>query len=270
MTMIVAVLQARFSSSRLPGKVLKPILGKPMLALQVERIKRVKLIDKLIIATSDGAEDDKISELCEEINTECFRGSLDDVLDRFYQAVRLSNPEHIVRLTGDCPLCDPILIDTLIDFHLAGNYDYSCNTLRPTYPDGLDIEVCRFSCLATAYQEAFLPSHREHVTQFMHRQPERFKIGDYQSDVDRSDLRWTVDEQLDFELVTKIYESLYPQHPDFTTQDILNWLEANPEWRDYNTRYQRNEGLTKSLLADIDYMSHHTQFEYILKPTQFD
>jgi spore coat polysaccharide biosynthesis protein SpsF len=253
--MIITILQARFSSSRLPGKVLKPILGQPMLALQIERIKRAKSIDKLIVATSHHNEDSEIAELCENLGVECFRGSLDDVLDRFYQAARMYFPEHIVRLTGDCPLCDPLLIDNIINFHLSGEYDYSCNTFSPTYPDGLDVEICRFSCLEIAHREAILPSHREHVTQFIHKQPEKFKIGDYQSNVDHSNLRWTVDEQLDFELITKIYESIYPQNSDFTTDDILDWLDLNPECKTYNTRYQRNEGLTKSLLADKDFVS---------------
>lgn len=252
--MIIAILQARFSSSRLPGKVLKPILGKPMLALQIERIQRAKLLDRLIVATSDYAEDNEIAELCKKVDIECFRGNLNDVLDRFYQAAKLYSPEHIVRLTGDCPLCDPLLIDTVVEFHLADEYDYSCNTLVPTYPDGLDVEIFRYSCLEIAHQEAILPSHREHVTQFMHKQPERFKIGDYRGNIDRSDLRWTVDEQLDFELISKIYESIYQQNSGFTTEDILDWLEINPEWKVYNTLYQRNEGLMKSLLVDKDFI----------------
>jgi spore coat polysaccharide biosynthesis protein SpsF len=253
--MIIAILQARFSSSRLPGKVLKTILGKPMLALQIERIRGSKLVDKLMVATSDYDEDNKIAELCEEVELECFRGSLNDVLDRFYQAAMPYSPEHIVRLTGDCPLCDPLLIDQLIKFHLSEDYDYSSNTDIPTYPDGLDVEVFKFCCLKIAHEEGVLPSQREHVTPFIHQQPDRFKLGSYHSKIDRSHLRWTVDEQLDFELITKIYESLYPHDPAFTTENILNWLQNNPEWEAYNTRYQRNEGLSKSLLADKAYSS---------------
>jgi spore coat polysaccharide biosynthesis protein SpsF len=235
--MIIAILQARFSSSRLPGKVLKPILGKPMLELQIERIKRAGLIDRLIVATSNLGDDDPIDD----------------------QAVKLSSPLHIVRLTGDCPLCDPLLIDRLIEFHLGEDYDYSSNTDIPTYPDGLDIEVFKFGCLKIAHEEGVLPSQREHVTPFIHQQPHRFKLGSYRSKIDRSHLRWTVDEQLDFELITKIYESLYPRDPEFTTDDILDWLQNNPEWRDHNTRYQRNEGLSKSLLADRAHSLNRSQ-----------
>jgi len=248
--MIVAVLQARFSSSRLPGKVLKPILGKPMLALQIERIQRSQCIDHLIVATSDRGQDEPIATLCDQLGVECFRGSLEDVLSRFYQATQAISAQQVVRLTGDCPLCDPALIDRLIEFHLDGSYDYSSNTIVPTYPDGLDVEVIRFCCLKQAHQEAVLPSHREHVTQFIHQQPQRFKLGDYRDLVDRSSLRWTVDEPLDLELISKIYESLYLQNPNFTTQDVLDWLYAHPKWLTHNHCYERNQGLTKTLAAD--------------------
>jgi spore coat polysaccharide biosynthesis protein SpsF len=248
--MIIGVLQARFSSTRLPGKVLKLILSKPMLALQIERVQKASSIDRLIIATSHLADDDPIEALSKSINVECFRGSLDDVLDRCYQAVRTKSPQHVVRLTGDCPLCDPLLIDAVVEFHVSGDYDYSSNTIDPSYPDGLDIEVCRFSTLNIAQQEATLHSHREHVTQFIHQQPSRFKLGNYQGEIDRSHLRWTVDEELDFQLVTEIYQALYPTNPSFTTDDILAWLDSHPEWYDFNTHYQRNEGLLKSLAMD--------------------
>jgi spore coat polysaccharide biosynthesis protein SpsF len=252
--MIIGVLQARFSSSRLYGKVLKPIVGKPMLALQIERIQRSKLLDRLIVATSNIDDDQPIASLCIDMGVEYFRGNLSDVLDRFYQASKLYSPQHVVRLTGDCPLCDPQLIDALIQFHLNGGYDYSSNTIAPTYPDGLDVEAFSFSCLKTAHQEGRLPSHREHVTPFIHQQPQRFKLGNYKNDTDLSSLRWTVDEQLDLDLITKIYESLYPSNPEFTTKDILTWLQAYPEWKIYNTQVQRNEGLTKSLLADRSFV----------------
>jgi spore coat polysaccharide biosynthesis protein SpsF len=253
--MIIAILQARYSSSRLPGKVLAPILGKPMLAHQIDRVKKSQKIDRVIVATSNLAMDDPIANLCREMDIECFRGSLDDVLDRFYQAVVTHQPDLVVRLTGDCPLCDVRTIDRAIEFQIEGNYDYASNTIEPTFPDGLDVEVCRFTVLAEAHQQAVLPSHREHVTQFIHQQPDRYKLGNYRGQVDLSHLRWTVDERLDLELVTKIYESLYPTNPDFSTLDILTWLKQNPVWENYNTRYERNEGLLKSLAADREFLS---------------
>lgn len=252
--MIIAVLQARLSSSRLPGKVLKPILDQPMLALQIERIKRSQLIDQLVVATSTSPEDEQISKLCQEIEVVSFRGSLDDVLERVYQAAKPYSPTYLVRLTGDCPLCDSELIDQVIQFHVDGNYDYSSNCLIPTYPDGLDVEICRFQCLEIAEKEATLPSHREHVTPFINQQPDRFKLGNYQHDQDLSYLRWTVDELADFELVRQIYTNLYPQNPSFNMRDILDWLYQHPEWQTHNSKYERNEGFTKSLLADQEFL----------------
>jgi len=165
--MILAILQARVSSTRLPGKVLKPILGMPMLLRQIERVKQAKLIEQLLVATSDDKSDDPIEQLCRENDIACFRGSLDDVLDRFYQAAKPYQPDHIVRLTGDCPLIDPQLIDEVVVFCLSGDYDYVSNAFEPTYPDGLDVEVFRFPCLQQAWEEAELPSEREHVTLFI-------------------------------------------------------------------------------------------------------
>ncbi|HIK04476.1 MAG TPA: glycosyltransferase family protein [Trichormus sp. M33_DOE_039] len=255
--MIIAILQARVSSSRLPGKVLKPILGVPMLFHQIERIKRSKMIDRLLVATSTDPTDDLIEKYCQQRDVECFRGKLDDVLDRFYQAANSISPEHIVRLTGDCPLCDPELIDKIIIHHLSGDFDYTSNTITPTFPDGLDTEVFRFSCLKQAWQEAKLPSQREHVTPFIHSQPNRFRLGIYKQNTDLSYLRWTVDEPLDFDLVAKIYTALYPSNPRFSTQNILNLLEQNPDLKTFNTCYPRNEGWQKSLISDEIFISQN-------------
>lgn len=249
--MILAILQARVSSSRLPGKVLKPLLGVPMLLRQIERLKKSRKIDRLLVATSTESSDDPIEKLCKEHELVCYRGSLNDVLDRFYQAVRGYNPDHIVRLTADCPLTDAKLIDDVIGFYLDGGFDYASNAIQATYPDGLDMEVFRFSCLEQAWREARLPSQREHVTPFIHQQPLRFRIGHYKNTDDLSHLRWTVDEPKDFELVSRIYEALYPGNPDFTTQEILELLEKQPELVNWNTTHQRNEGYQKSLQADL-------------------
>ena len=143
--MILAILQARFSSSRLPGKVLKSILGKPMLLHQIERIQNSKRIDKLVVATSIEKSDNVIEEICLDNDIEVFRGSLDNVLDRFYQCAKLYNPEHIVRLTGDCPLVDWQAIDQTIQYHVKGKYDYVNNRSKPAFPDGLDVEVITYS-----------------------------------------------------------------------------------------------------------------------------
>lgn len=248
--MILAVLQARVSSTRLPGKVLKPIMGVPMILRQIERITRVKSIDKLVVATSKDKTDLPLAELCEKHNINCFRGELNDVLDRFYHVAKQYNPEHIVRLTGDCPLADPQLIDQVIAYYLNGDFDYVSNTIKPTYPDGLDVEIFNFPSLESAWREAILPSQREHVTPFLYQHPERFKIGSFKNDIDLSDLRWTVDESADFALVSKIYEGLYPINPYFVTTDILDFLDKNSELKRVNAHHSRNEGYLKSLNKD--------------------
>jgi spore coat polysaccharide biosynthesis protein SpsF len=248
--MILAILQARMSSTRLPGKVLKPILGKPMLQLQVERIKRSQRIDRLIIATSADAADDVIEVFCEQNLISCFRGSLDNVLDRFYQAAKKYSPDHIVRLTGDCPVIDPTLIDQVIDHHLTSQADYTSNSNPPTFPDGLDVEVCTFEALKKAWQEAGLPSQLEHVTSFIHQQSNVFKIKIFSSERDLSHHRWTVDQIEDFEMITQVFKTLYPINPNFTKDDILTFLASHPEVMEINNQITRNEGYEKSLLKD--------------------
>lgn len=256
--MILAILQARVSSSRLPEKVLKQLLGVPMLLRQVERLNKSRKIDQLLVATSTEPSDDPIESLCKENNIACYRGGLNDVLDRFYQAAKLMKPEHVVRLTADCPLTDAKLIDDVIQFYLDGGFDYASNAVQATYPDGLDMEVFRYGCLERAWQEATLPSQREHVTPFIYQQPQLFKIGHYKNSSDLSHLRWTVDEPKDFELVTMIYEALYPKNPDFSTQDILQLLDQRPELEHWNTAHQRNEGYQKSLEADLSLTANST------------
>ena len=247
MTNILAIIQARVSSSRLPGKVLKPILGKPLLVYQIERVLQSRRIDQLVIATSTDPSDDDLENLCHQINIPCFRGSLNDVLDRFYQVAKSWQPQHVVRLTGDCPLIDPEILDAVIEYYFTGGgYDYASNAIQPTFPDGLDVEIFRFSILEKAWKESILPSQREHVTPFIHQQPERFRIGHYRNAEDLSHLRWTVDEPEDFELVTRIYEALYPVNPEFRMMDVLALLQQRPDLAAINQKYERNEGMKKS------------------------
>ncbi len=245
--MLPAILQARTSSTRLPGKVLKPILGHPMLSLQIERIQRSKKIEKLIVATSNDRSDNDIENLCINIQIPCFRGSLDDVLDRFYQTATQYKPEHVVRLTGDCPLIDPEIIDKVINFYFEGDFDYATNSMVPyTFPDGLDVEVFSFTVLEKAWHEAILPSHREHVVPFIRQHPEMFKVGYYKNEVDLSHLRWTVDEPEDFEFVSQIYKELYPQNPTFITEDILELINRKPLLLEINSHVERNLVAKKS------------------------
>jgi spore coat polysaccharide biosynthesis protein SpsF len=248
LTKVLAILQARVSSSRLPGKVLKPICGRPMLQHQLDRVRRARSVDGFIVATSTEPSDDGIAALCESASVPCFRGSLHDVLDRYYQAALPFRPEYIVRLTGDCPLADPDLIDRVVAFMIAGGYDIA--GAATTFPDGLDVEAMRFDVLEQAWREAVKPSDREHVSLYIVRQPDRFRVGGCHSDVNLSHMRWTVDEPEDFELVSRIYEALYAGNPSFTTKDVLDLLDAQPELLALNRRFQRNEGLARSLACD--------------------
>lgn len=251
--MILAILQARCSSTRLPGKVLKPILGEPMLVRQIERLRHAKRIDRLLVATSTDSSDDPLAALCERHGISCFRGSLDDVLDRFYRAALSYQPEHVVRLTGDCPLTDPAIIDAVIALHLRESHDYSSSAIDLTFPDGLDAEIMRFACLEQAWREAGLPSEREHVTLFIYRRPERYRIGSYKGVCDFSHYRWTVDEPQDFEFVTRIYERLYSENRVFGMDDILALLESDPALAVINAGIERNVGLKKSIEKDMQF-----------------
>ena len=246
--MILAIVQARCSSSRLPMKVLKPILNKPMLLHQIERLQHSDLIDKIVVATSTSTSDDVIEEMCLANNIGVFRGSLDNVLDRFYQCAMVYNPEFIVRLTGDCPLIDWQVVDQTIDYFVNGSFDFV--ETSPNFPDGLDTEIITLASLHTAWKEAMLPSEKEHVTQFIVNRPKKFRNGVFEPTEDLGHLRWTVDEPEDFEFVQKIFHMLYKDNPVFVSQDILNILKRNPLLANMNSGFTRNEGLEKSLAED--------------------
>lgn len=247
--MILAVLQARVSSSRLPGKVLRQLLGQPMLLRQIERIHRCTAIDKLVVATSTDASDVPLVDACATWGVDCYRGPLDDVLARFVQAAAPYAPEAVVRLTGDCPLIDWTVVDAVIDLYRSSHCDYASNVDPPTYPDGLDVEVIRWSALQEAATEALLPSEREHVTPFIRAHPDRYRRVNMRAPIDLSQLRLTVDEPADFAAVERIYGHLYPANPAFGTDDVLALLRARPDLI-VNGYITRNQGFLKSLEAD--------------------
>jgi len=257
--MILAILQARLSSTRLPGKVLKPILGRPMLELHLERLARSTMIDKLIVATSDRGDDTPIADLCHKLGVICYRGSLSDVLDRYYRAAKPYTPDIVVRLTGDCPLADPAVIDAGIEYFLKHSFDYVSNCVERSFPIGLDFEVFRYSCLESAWRESVLPSEREHVTPFIKNHPEQFAIGHFMNTVDLSHHRWTVDEPDDFVFVTAVYDALYANTPGFTTNDIIALLDEHPELTRINYHIEHGEGYRKSLREDEVYLSAKNQ-----------
>ena len=251
----VAIVQARTASSRLPGKVLLPIMGVPMLVRQIDRLNRSREIGRLVVATSTDASDDPILDACDRAAVACFRGSPTDVLDRVVQAARPHRPESVVRLTGDCPLTDPSVVDQAIRMFDTGGYDYVSNITPPTFPDGLDVEVIRFECLEEAAKEATAPSHREHVTVFIRMNPARYRLGNLAWSIDLSHLRWTVDEPGDFEFVRRVYERLHPSKPDFTIDDVLCLIREDPAMDAINGRSNRSETVKKVLQADADYLA---------------
>lgn len=242
--MILAILQARMSSTRLPGKVLRPILGSPMLSYQINRVKQSQLIDKLVLATSDDVSDLPLLELGNNLGIEVFQGSLDDVLSRFYHCAKKYHATHVVRLTGDCPLSDAAIIDQVITQHLANQADYSSNCHPATFADGFDVEVMTFKALELAYQRAKTQAMREHVTLYLAHH-DYIKRSNLATEPDTSHYRVTVDCQDDFDLVSAIFVAMIQENQDYSYEQVINWLNHNPELSQLNQALQRNEALLK-------------------------
>lgn len=226
--MIIAILQARMSSSRTPGKVLRPILGQPMILRHLERLKRAATLDRIVVATSIGSDDDAIEEVASGAGFDVFRGSLDDVLDRYVQAARRYVPDHVVRVTADCPLADWTLLDRIVRTHLASEADYTSNTLPLTWPNGLNVEVVRTDALERAWRDSSAPYDREHVTPYVKRE-DGFRRTAVLRAPDLSQLRWTVDYPDDFAMVEQAYNALYPTKPDFDGDDLHAFFRDHPE-----------------------------------------
>jgi spore coat polysaccharide biosynthesis protein SpsF len=240
------MLQARMGSTRLPGKVLKPILGKPLLAYAVERLNQVSQAFELWVLTSRLASDDPIEHWCQEHQIRCYRGSENDVLDRFYKAAQLTQANWILRVTGDCPLIDPDVIDVMLSTLQAIEKtnpsdmpDYLSNTLERTFPRGLDAELVRKSSLEKAWKEAALPEEREHVTPYIYRHPELFQLTQYSQETDYSQMRWTVDTPEDFKLIEAILTEFAPNTLSFRQNDILSLLEKHPDWLLWNAHVEQ-------------------------------
>lgn len=237
------ILQARMNSERLPGKVLTQLLGRPLLEYQIDRVERVKFPHELMLATTLNSADDPLAEFCEKKGVACYRGSESDVLGRYAEAAVICSAEAIVRLTGDCPLIDPDVIDRVVGRFLenADKVDYVSNVLKRTFPRGLDCEIFSAAALTRAHETAALPSEREHVTLFMIRHPELFRLMGVENDADESRHRWTVDTSEDFELVRRILTELLPVQPRFGMKDILKLVAAHPDWEIVN-RLVRQKG----------------------------
>lgn len=219
------------SSSRLPGKVMKPILGRPVLALLIERIKVIKLIDEIVIATTINKNDDILERLSRDIGVGCFRGSEEDVLARVLGAAKSVNADLIVEITGDCPLVDPGIITGCIKLLLEGRYDYVSNVYsEQTFPDGLAVQVFPVKILEEISLLTDDPADREHVSLYIYSHPEKYRLKNYPA---RGELYWpdlavTLDTQQDYELIKIIFEELYPKNPAFTIYDIVRFLRHSP------------------------------------------
>lgn len=243
---VVAIIQARVGSTRLPRKTLKQILGKPMLWHIILRVKAAKSISKIVVATSDKHTDRKIVEIAKQLGVETFAGSEEDVLDRFYKAAKKHKADTVVRITADDPFKDPVIIDKIVSIFLKERkkIDYVSNTIKPTYPEGLDVEVFSFTILEKAWKEATSKFDREHVTSYIWRNPQKFKLlnVEYEGD-DLSSLRWTVDTTEDLDFAKEVYERLYDKDQMFLMEDILDLLNKHPEMGRINEKVERRASL---------------------------
>jgi len=241
---VVALIQARMGSTRLPGKVLKPLCGRPVLAHVLERVHLCRRLDDVWVATSNHSADDAIANACRDWEVPCFRGSEDDVLDRFYSAANAAEAETVVRITADCPLFDGWLLEDMLRVFTETNtpvvkVDYLSNVLERRYPRGLDAEIFTFAALAQAHREAQQPREREHVTPYIYGHPDIFRLYSYKGPEDWSHYRWTLDTPEDWALIEAIYQALYRPETPFTTQQVLDLLRSRPELAQINATVQQ-------------------------------
>jgi len=239
---VVAIIQARMGSARLPGKVLKTVLNKPLLEYEIERIKRAKSIGEIVVATTKNEEDDAIRNLCDKLSIPTFRGEEEDVLLRYCEAAKEFKAEAIVRLTADCPLMDPFVLDKIISQFLSnGNLDYVSNAIDRTYPRGMDVEVMSKDTLFQLKKLAKSKSEREHVTSYILKNLKDFRVENVKYINDHHHLRLTVDTMEDFTLIKRLIEYLYPKNKAFTLEDIIDVLHIFPEWKEINAHIEQKK-----------------------------
>lgn len=247
------IIQARTSSTRLPKKVIKKIEGKTVLEHVIERVKRAANCNKIILATTDKKEDDVLAKIGAKLNIDVFRGSENDVLERFYLAAKFFDIDPIVRITADCPLIDPKIIEKVIDLYLKGGYDYVSNSHPPTFPDGMDAEIFSFKALKRSWKQAKMKSEREHVIPYMIKNKKIFKLGNVVSEQNLNHIRLTLDEKEDLTLIRKVYKELYGKNHFFGLKEVLKLFDKNPELMKINQDIGRNEGYAGSLKQDKIY-----------------
>src|SRR5208282_528088 len=246
---VVAIIQARMGSSRLPGKSLAEIEERPMLWHVIQRVKRSRLVDRVVVATSTAPADDAIEKMCRENDVRCHRGSENDVLDRYYHAARAEKAAQVVRITADCPLIDPEVIDQTVRRFQRGDLDYASNAMVRSYPDGLDTEIFSFSALERAWHEASKTSEREHVTPYL--RSEKFRTANVENDSTflYQHYRWTVDEAEDLEFIRAVYKA-FRDRETFGMKDVLELIEKNPGLETMNSEIVSNRGYYKSLFEE--------------------
>jgi spore coat polysaccharide biosynthesis protein SpsF (cytidylyltransferase family) len=247
----LAIIQARTESTRLPNKVLMKLGHKTVLENVISRVKKSNLISDIVVATTLKNEDIKIVNICSKNNIKVFCGEENNVLSRFYQLSKILKAKNIVRITSDCPVIDPNIIDLVIQKYKENNVDYVSNTLTPTFPDGLDVEVFSFYSLEKAFFESTLLSDREHVTPYIYRNKDLFKSINITNSNNLSYMRWTLDNIEDFNFLEKIYIKLYNKKKLFLMNDILKLLEKEPYLININKHIERNQGYKKSLNEDL-------------------
>ena len=228
--MILAILQARTTSTRLPGKVLLPLAGAPSMQRQIERIGRSELIDRLVVATSTDPSDDPVADLAATLRLDVHRGSLANVQQRFIGALDAFPADHVVRLTADCPLADPLVIDATIAHVLAAGVDYGSNTPpHRTFPKGLDVEVMTAAALRDAAARASSEEERQHVTWALHQRPDLYRQAFLSQAAEEGEVRWTVDRPDDYQFMMAVYDALHPADPAFSSDDVRAFVRARPD-----------------------------------------
>ena len=236
----LCIVQARTNSLRFPGKVLKKIHNKTLIQLLLERLSICKNLDNIVLATTSEKSDNVLTKTIDLLGYQTFRGSESNVLERFYHTASKYKANTIIRITGDCPLIDPNIVDKIIEYYLSNNFDYVSNTINPTFPDGLDVEVFSFKTLLETYRNAKKLSEKEHVTPYI-KNSNNFQIGSYENNENLSLERWTIDYEVDFTLISSIFNYFYP-NIYFTMNDILEYKKYNPNIFNINKGIKRNEG----------------------------
>ncbi len=237
---MVAIIQARMGSRRLPGKVLEDVGGRSMLARVVRRIRRARTLDEVIVATSSESRDDRIASECSALSVPVYRGSEDDVLDRYYRAADDCGAETIVRICADCPLIDPQVLDLVVSTLAERRADYAANNLERTFPWGLDAEAMTFEALERAWLNASQPHEREHVTVYVRQHPQIFRLASVTSGTDRADHRWTVDTAEDLAFVRVLYSRM-GNDDGFHWRDAAAVLAGEPELAEINRHIQQRK-----------------------------